>query len=108
MSRFYVEVLQAVLLLGSETWVLTPCLEKYLEGFNHRAVQRMVGMVPKHKRNETCVYPPIGEALAMVGLEEIRVYIACRHNTVVQYIDTHPIMDLCLSEDWNPGMCLSG
>ena len=67
-SRFYVEVLQAVLLFGSETGGMTPCLEKYLEGFNHRAARRMVGMVPKHKRNGTCVYPPIGAALAMVGI----------------------------------------
>ena len=35
----------------------------------------------------------IGAALEMVGLEEIRVYIACSQNTVLQYIVTRPIMD---------------
>ena len=30
---FYMAVVQAVLLFGSETWILTPWLEKYLGGF---------------------------------------------------------------------------
>ena len=38
---------------------------------------RMAGIGPKSQRGGTWVYTPIGEALAMVGLEEIRVYIAC-------------------------------
>ena len=33
--RFYVAVVQAVLVFGSETWVMTPWLEKALEGFHH-------------------------------------------------------------------------
>ena len=34
-GRFYVAVMQAVILFGSETWVLTPQLEKDLIGFHH-------------------------------------------------------------------------
>ena len=45
--RSYVAVVQAVLLFGSETWVLTPRLEKSLDGFHHQAVWQMAGMVPK-------------------------------------------------------------
>ena len=29
-------VIQAVLFLGSEMWVLTPCMERYLGSFQHR------------------------------------------------------------------------
>ena len=36
-GRFYVAVVQAVLLFGSKTWVLTTRLEKSLAGFHHRA-----------------------------------------------------------------------
>ena len=82
MGRFYVSVVQAVLLFGSEMWVLTPWLEKSLEGFHHREVWQMAGMGPKHQRYGTWVYPPIGVALEMVGLEEIGVYISRLHNTV--------------------------
>ena len=47
-ERFYVAVVQAVLLFGSETWVMTPCLEKSLMGFHHRLVGRMSVMGPKN------------------------------------------------------------
>ena len=53
---------------GFETWVLTSRLEKSLEGFHHRAAPPMESMVPKHQRDGTWVYPPIGAALAMVEL----------------------------------------
>ena len=57
-GRFYVAVVQVVLLFGSETWVLTPWLEKFLEGFCHRAARRMAGMGPKCQRDGIWVYPP--------------------------------------------------
>ena len=97
--RLYVAVVHAVLLFGSETWVLAPWLEKGIEGFCHRGVRRMAGMVPKRQWDETYVYPHIGSALAMVELEDIGVYIAHRQRTVVHYIATPPIMDLCLEEE---------
>ena len=90
------EAVEAVLLFGYETWVLTPRLEKPFEDFHHRAVHRMAGMVPKCQRDGTWVYTPIGVALAMVGLEDIGAYIARCQNTVAQYISTRHIMDLCL------------
>ena len=36
MGRYCVAVVQAVILFGSETWVLTPWLEKDLEVFHHQ------------------------------------------------------------------------
>ena len=75
-GRFYVAVVQAVLIFGSETWVLNPRLDKYLEGFHHRAVRRIAVMGPKRQQDGTWVYTPIGAVLATVGLEEIGVYIA--------------------------------
>ena len=83
-GRFYVAVVQAMLLFGSEAWVMTPRSEKALEGFHHRAVRQMAGMGPKSQWDRTWVYPPIGEALKMVVLEEIRVYINRLQNKVAQ------------------------
>ena len=79
-----VEVVQAVLIFGSDMWLLTPWLEKYPEGFHHRAVQRMASMGPKFQQGETFVYTPIGVVLAMVRLEEIGAYNARRQNMVAQ------------------------
>ena len=41
-------VVQAVILFGSELWVVTPHMEKALKGFHHRAVWWMTGMGPKY------------------------------------------------------------
>ena len=83
-GRFYVAVVQAVLLFGSQTWAMTPRLEKDLEGFHHREVRRMLGMGPKSQHYGTWLHPPIGTALATVGLDEIGVYISCFQNKVAQ------------------------
>ena len=46
-GKFYVVVVQVVLIFRSKTWVLTPLLEKSLKGFHHLVVRLMVGMDPK-------------------------------------------------------------
>ena len=68
-GRFYLEVVQVVLLFGSETWVLTPQLDKSLKDFHHRESQQMEGMGPKFHQYGTWVYPPIRESLTMVVLD---------------------------------------
>ena len=54
-GRFYVAVVQAVLLFGSEKWVATPWLEKSLARFHHWVVWRMAGMVPECQLNGTWI-----------------------------------------------------
>ena len=81
-GKLYMVVVQAVILFESETWVLTPWLEKSLEGFHHRVVQRMAGMGPKLQWDGTWVYSLIGAVLAMLVLQEIGVYIVCHQNMV--------------------------
>ena len=107
LGTFYAMMVQAVLLFGYKTWVLTPRFEKALKGFHHWSVGRMACMGPKHQRDRTWVYISIGAALEMVGLEETRVYIACHQNTVAHYIATRSIMYLCPVTERNTGLCLS-
>ena len=61
-------VMQAVLLFGSKTWVLTPHLEKALEVFHHRAERQMAGIGPKCQQDGTWVYPAIGGTRGDQGL----------------------------------------
>ena len=98
---FYVAVVQVVLLFGSETLVITPQMDNYLEDFHHSAVRRLAVMVPKHQQDGTWLYPPIGVALATVGLDEIGVHISRHQNMVAQYISTRPIMDFFMLADGN-------
>ena len=101
-GRFYVAVVQAVILFGLETWAETPYLEKALASSHHRAVQWMASMVLERQLYKTRVYSPIGVVLATVLLDDIRVYIARLQNTVTQYIMTRPIMELCLAAERRP------
>ena len=75
-ERFSVVVVQEVILFGIKACFMTSQLEKSLEGFYQRAERQMAGMGPKRQRYGALVYPPIAEALTMVVLEYIGVYIA--------------------------------
>ena len=64
--KFYVTVVQEVLLFGLKTWVVTPQIDKSLTGLHYQDVCRMVGMIPEFQLNRTRVYLPIGAALLTV------------------------------------------
>ena len=51
----------------------------------------------------TTVSPPIEDAMMEVGLQESETYASYHQNTVVQYIVTRPIMDICLTAKRRPG-----
>ena len=106
-GSFYVAVVKAVLLSGSDTWVLSPCLDKSLKVFHHQVVRRMAGMGPKRQQDSTWVYTHIGVTLKTLGLEEIGLYIVRYHNMAAYYIATRPIMNLCLAPERNPVLHLS-
>jgi hypothetical protein len=44
---FYKAVVQAVLLYGCETWVVTNAMLRVLEGFHHEVAQRISGLMPQ-------------------------------------------------------------
>ena len=94
-GMFFKVVVQAVLVLGLETWVLTPCMERSLVSFQHRFARRITGRHLRRRRGGVWEYPPLASAMEETRFEEIRVYIQKRQNTFVQYISTQPIMDLC-------------
>ena len=81
---------------------MTPRMEKVLEGFHHRSLRWIAGMVPKCQRYGTWLYPRIGTALTTVGMDNIRVYTAWHQNMFSQYITTNPFMDLCLVAEQKP------
>jgi hypothetical protein len=95
-AKFYMAVVQAVLLYGSEMWVLSPTALPRLEGFHIRAAYRMA------KQHKPCrgpgnqwIYPKSGEVLKECGLRTIREYIAIRQQTIAVYVVTRPILGKC-------------
>ena len=49
------------------------------------------------------VCPPLEDAFAESGLQEMETYVSDHQNTVAQYIATRPIMGLCLAAKQRPG-----
>ena len=103
MGRIYVAVVQVVLLYGSETWETTPWIGRLFGRFHHRVALRMTGWKPWRRKDGRCMYPPLAEAMEEAGLQDVENYISHFQNTVAQFIDTRPIMDLCLAEERCPG-----
>ena len=94
LGHFFVTVVQAILLFGSDMWVATPHIKRILGGFHHRVARWISGKIPRRREEGVGEYPPLEYAMRVSGLEEIETYISRRKNKVAKYIATHPIMNL--------------
>ena len=94
-GNFFKAVVQAVLLFGAETWVITPTMERALERFQHGAARHITRRQPRRRGDGRWTYPPPKEAMQEAGFEGIQKAITRRQNAVAQYIATRPILDLC-------------
>ena len=70
-GQIYLDVVHLVLLYWSEAWVLTPRFQSVLGKFHHRVARRLTGRKPCKGRDKGWVYPPLEDAMAEVGLEEV-------------------------------------
>ena len=84
----------AVLLYGSESWVVSAYDLRALEGFHVEAARRLTGMRPK-KREETWVYPKSADVLQEARLKTVAEYIAKPRQTVLRGIADRPILEEC-------------
>ena len=91
---FYQAVVVAVLLYGSESWVLPDAQLARLEGFHVECARRLTGMRPR-KRGGKWVYPKSADVLRAARLQPLRYYIQKRRATVAKAISTRPILEEC-------------
>ena len=94
LRTFYIAVTQAVLLFGSETWVLTERMENALDNFQSRVARKITGRQPRRGKDGNWYYPLLAGAKKEAGIVQIRTSILRRKNTVAQLIATRPILDL--------------
>jgi hypothetical protein len=95
-ARFYKPVVQAVLLYGSETWVLSTAALASLEGFHIRAAYRMaVKHKPRKGPGDAWSYPKSKDVLEECGMSKMEEYIVVRRQTIAVYVATHPILHEC-------------
>ena len=80
LEKFYVAVIQEVLLYGSDTWVLTPRIGRLMGRFHHRVARGLMGRQPQIGRDGGWVYHLLAGAMLEAGLHEVETYVSRLHN----------------------------
>ena len=93
-GMFFKAVVQAVILFGSEMWVMNPCMGRALGSFQHRVARRIMGRHPKIREDGGWKYPPLETEMGEAGFEDMGAYVLKRQNAFAQCIMTRMIMDL--------------
>jgi hypothetical protein len=95
-AKFYKAVVQAVLLYGSETWVLSTTALASLGGFHIRAAYRMaVRHKPRRGPGHGWIYPKSKDVLEECGMSTLEEYITICRQTIAVYVATRPILTEC-------------
>jgi hypothetical protein len=95
-ARFYQAIIQAILLYGSKSWVISWTAMVRLEGFHIRAAYRMAKKnKPKRGPNWEWIYPRSEGVLKECGMKTMDEYILACRQTIAVYVATHPILDEC-------------
>ena len=93
-GMFYQAVVCAVLLYGSEYWVLPRSQLARLEGFHVECARRLTGMRPR-KVGGKWLYPKSATVLRAARLQPLHHYIQKRRATVAKTIDGRPVLEEC-------------
>ncbi len=95
-AKSYLAVVQAVLLYGSEMWVISLQAMARLEGFHIRAVWRMAQRhKPQQGPRKEWIYPKSEDVLKECGMKTIAEYVQIRRQTIAVYVATRPILQEC-------------
>ena len=100
---FYVARVQVVIIYGLYMWVMPPHIGNKIGGLHHQVVQRLMRWQPKRRLDGAWDYPPLAEAMAEAGIQEVDTYVARRQKTYTQFISARTIMDMYLVAVWSPG-----
>jgi len=105
-GMFHKAVVQAVLLCGCESWVLTDKVWKVLASFHDRAARRIARKMP-YEVGEVWIHPPLEEAREDAGVHTIQHCAEKRQNRVAMCVASRPIWPHCVGTDANPDISAS-
>jgi hypothetical protein len=95
-ARFYQAIIQAILLYGSESWVISRTAMVRLERFHTRAAYRIAKKnKPKSGPNREWMYLRSEDVLKECGMKMMEEYIVICRQTIAVYLATRPILDEC-------------
>ena len=101
-GRFYMVVVQEIMILVLEMWVVNPHIGRAMGEFHHRFARRITEKHTGRKANERQKYPLLEETVYEPVLEDMETYISRRKNTATNFITNMPILDLCLEAERRP------
>ena len=100
---FFKAMIQAVLLFGSETWVVTPHMGTALGGFQTQVDRRLMGHLSWRTKDRTCKYTSAAVAREAAGFLAMEEYVSQSQNTVAQYIATQSLLEMCEGSERSHG-----
>ena len=87
MAKFYITIVQAVLLYGADSWVIKKRDYDALKSFHRRAVRYMTGQHIRKLGENQWNYPEHEKLLKKCGLFDIDIYITRRRGTLRKYLE---------------------
>ena len=100
-ARFYMVIVSAVLLYGSETWAVTKRMEAMITAFHNRCARTIARTYirPKVREPDEWVYPSVESSLKAAGLQPLRTYLDRRRVTFREYAEKRPSYQLCMTSN---------
>ena len=97
-ESLYQVVVQAVLIFGANTWVLSEAMLNKLEGVHVGLLRQVMGMKARSLGDKTWTKEGTGRVLQAAGTKSLREYIDKRQATVAEWVALRPISEFCAKE----------
>ena len=89
MGKFYLIIVQAVLLYGADSWAVKNEDLRKLKSFHSRAIRYMTGTHIRKLESGEWEYPDHDKLLKECGLFPMETYIQRRRGTLMEYLEKH-------------------
>ena len=94
LAKFYRAVVQAVLLFGAETWVLTETMIQRLEGAHVSFLRQVTRKQAMQRRDGFCLKVMEEAVLQGAGTHTLRTYVDRKQAIVAEWVASRPIFDV--------------
>jgi hypothetical protein len=101
-SRFYMVIVSAVLLYGSETWVITRRIQALIDSFHNRVARTVAGTFIRKlggDGDDEWVYPSVADTLKSAHLQPATTYLDRRRLKFRDYAETRGSYQDCRSSE---------
>ena len=97
-ASFYRVVVQAIILYGSETWVLLASMANRIEGMHTEFLKIIMAKRVKQLEDGTWKTPGAEDIREAAGNESAGIYVERQQTTVAQWVALRPLFEVCARE----------